>query len=79
MIATNQINEITFDSSYLYLKIGEQKVKVRLSKASEKLKSAGVTEREYFVISPSGYGIHWPLLDEDLSIEGLLKISEEVS
>ena len=23
---------------------------------------------------PSGYGIHWPLIDEDLSIDGLLGI-----
>jgi hypothetical protein len=25
-----------------------------------------------FQISPSGYGIHWPDIDEDLSVEGLL-------
>jgi len=25
-------------------------------------------------ISPSGYGIYWPLIDEDLSIDGLLGI-----
>jgi hypothetical protein len=30
-------------------------------------------ERNEFKISPSGYGIHWSLLDEDLSINGLLK------
>jgi hypothetical protein len=24
-------------------------------------------------LSPGGYGIHWPLLDEDLSISGLLR------
>jgi hypothetical protein len=26
-----------------------------------------------FEISPSGYGIHWPDLDEDLSIDGMIK------
>ena len=31
-------------------------------------------ERATFEISPSGYGIHWPLLDEDISIDGLLGI-----
>jgi hypothetical protein len=30
-------------------------------------------ERKDFKISPSGYGIHWRQLDEDLSINGLLK------
>jgi hypothetical protein len=24
-------------------------------------------------VSAAGYGIHWPLLDEDLSTEGLLR------
>ncbi|MBC7864216.1 MAG: DUF2442 domain-containing protein, partial [Bacteroidia bacterium] len=24
-----------------------------------------------------GYGIHWPLIDEDLSVDALLKISEQ--
>jgi hypothetical protein len=25
-----------------------------------------------FEISPSGYGVHWPGLDEDLSVQGFL-------
>lgn len=29
-------------------------------------------ERNNWVISGGGYGIHWPDLDEDLSVEGLL-------
>ena len=28
-------------------------------------------EKNQFEIAPSGYGIHWPLIDEDLSIDGL--------
>jgi len=31
-------------------------------------------ERNNFAISPSGSGIHWPLLDEDISIDGMLGI-----
>ena len=30
------------------------------------------TERTNFQISGAGYGIHWPDLDEDIGIEGLL-------
>ena len=29
-------------------------------------------ERKNFQISSAGYGIHWPDLDEDIGIEGLL-------
>ena len=33
-----------------------------------RLHGASKEEKNVFDISPSGYGIHWPLLDEDLSI-----------
>lgn len=29
-------------------------------------------ERAHFQISGAGYGIHWPELDEDIGVEGLL-------
>jgi len=29
------------------------------------------------VVSPSGYGIHWPELDEDLSVDGLIGIRHQ--
>src|SRR5438874_13204937 len=45
-----------------------------LSQNSERLAKASKVEREIFRLSPSGYGIHWPLVDEDLSIDGLLGI-----
>ena len=48
-----------------------------LSDISDKLANATEQERMDFKISPSGYGIHWRLLDEDLSINGLLKQFEE--
>ena len=31
-----------------------------------------IEEREVFVIIGNGTGIHWPVLDEDVSVEGLL-------
>jgi hypothetical protein len=30
-------------------------------------------QREKWVLSAAGYGVHWPDLDEDLSAEGLLR------
>mgnify|MGYP006293266545 CR=1 FL=1 len=29
--------------------------------------------RETIEVSPAGYGLHWPLVDEDLSIDGILR------
>jgi len=45
-----------------------------LNVVSPALEDASEIERNTFEISPSGYGIHWPLLDEDISIDGLLGI-----
>lgn len=45
-----------------------------LKDISLQLYNAADSERLSFVISPSGYGIHWPLINEDLSIDALLGI-----
>ena len=67
------ITDIRFENEYLILKVDNQLIKLKLSDISEKLVKATELERNEFKISPSGYGIHWRLLDEDLSINGLLK------
>jgi hypothetical protein len=38
---------------------------------SERLATASEAARRNAVLSPGGYGIHWPELDEDLSVDGL--------
>ncbi|MBI2722152.1 MAG: DUF2442 domain-containing protein [Bacteroidetes bacterium] len=46
-----------------------------MDRISPKLKAANQLQRDFYKISPSGYGIYWPLIDEDLSVDALLKIS----
>ena len=50
-----------------------QVVQIAWEKCSAKLVAATESQRMYAELSPGGYGIHWPLLDEDLSINGLLR------
>ena len=38
-----------------------------------KLKAASAADRKAWQLSAAGHGIHWPNIDEDLSIEGLLR------
>jgi hypothetical protein len=57
----------------LRLLIGRQRVRIPWEKCSKRLASATEQERLYAELSPGGYGIHWPLIDEDLSINGLLR------
>ncbi len=68
--------DLKFEKDYLTLTVDNQTVRLRLSEVSDKLANASEAERNDYKISPSGYGIHWRLLDEDLSINGLLQVSE---
>jgi len=69
---TYKISNIYFDRDMLVLILNDQKYLFKLTDISEKLAKANEKERNNFQVSPSGYGIHWPSLDEDLSINGLL-------
>ena len=73
MIATHKIEAIRFNQDFIMLNIDGNELTIPLDKLSNRLKSATDIEREMYKISPSGYGIHWPLIDEDLSIDGILR------
>ena len=71
----HNIKNITFDKDYISLTIDGKKISILLETVSKKLKAADEYQRMLYKISPSGYGIHWPLIDEDLAINALLKIA----
>ncbi|MEQ8821996.1 MAG: DUF2442 domain-containing protein [Sumerlaeia bacterium] len=56
----------------LHLKDGAS-VSIPWAECSTRLASASDAERAAMELSPGGYGIHWPLIDEDLSIPRLLE------
>jgi hypothetical protein len=68
------IEKVSFDRDNLVLHVDGQVHTFNLSNISRRLANASPAERERFEVSPSGYGIHWPLIDEDLSIDALLGI-----
>jgi len=71
------ITKLSFESNFMVITVNNQTIKLKLTDISEKLAMASEMERNDFKISPSGYGIHWQSLDEDLSINGLLKSSKK--
>jgi Protein of unknown function (DUF2442) len=70
----HQVSGLRFEGDMMILTIDGQEKRFHVSDISPALQQASEQERNLFEISPSGYGIHWPLLDEDLSIDGLLGI-----
>lgn len=73
MVRTHTIETLSFNNQMLHIIIDGKTLNIPLQNLSNKLLLATNIERNLFTISPSGYGIHWPLLDEDISIEALLK------
>lgn len=70
----HEIKEIKFIGDVLEATIDGTPKRFKLKDVSPLLARATEIERNTFEITPSGYGLHWPLLDEDISIDGLLGI-----
>ncbi len=69
------VKDIHFKDGMIHLVVDGKSISRKLSELSHKLAEASEKELLDFEISPSGYGIHWPALDEDISIDGLLGIT----
>lgn len=75
----HEIEKVGFEKERLILRVDDKQYTFSLADISKKLADAPIEEREKYEISPSGYGIHWPLVDEDLSIDGLIGIKHKRS
>ena len=71
----HEIKNVHIEKGVLNLCIDGNSIQRQLDELSPILAKAKEEEQKEFEISPSGYGIHWPLIDEDISIDGLLGIS----
>jgi hypothetical protein len=63
-----------FSGSIMRVEIDGKIHDIDLAAQSSRLAQATQKQIENVVVSPSGYGLHWPDLDEDLSIDGLIGI-----
>ena len=69
------IHSISFDDNSIFLSVDRQSYQIPIAHASHILAQASECDRRTYRIALSGYGIHWPTLDKDLSINGLLEIA----
>ena len=70
----HEVQNVHFEGDHILLTIDGHEKRFDIKRVSLRLLNATESEREAFEVSPSGYGIHWPSIDEDLSIDGLLGI-----
>jgi len=71
-----RIRGIRIRKDQLILVVDKKEYRFNLADVSPKLSKADKKEQKTFEISPSGYGIRWPLLDEDISIHALINSSK---
>ena len=60
----------------MVLTVDGQVYRVDLLMISARLANAKDAARRAYSISPSGYGVHWPEIDEDLTIDGLIAVAQ---
>jgi len=75
MIKQHEVESVPFDGDWMILTVNGQVYRLPLSQVSDRLAKASEVDRKIYRIAPSGYGIHWLTLDEDLSIQGLLRLA----
>jgi len=75
MRATEPITaeSIRTEDDGLVIVLADQEVRIPWEECSPTVAAATDQQRRRAELSPGGYGIHWPLLDEDLSVSGLLR------
>lgn len=73
-MASYKLELLEFSNKLLILRIDGQEFKVPIEMASNRLSAETDLKRACYKIYPSGNGIHWPLIDEDLSIDSLIKM-----
>jgi len=74
MDKVHDIQQVAFSGTILHLRVDGKHYQIDIAGESERLRNATQKQREHFEISPAGYGIHWPEVDEDLSIDGLIGV-----
>jgi hypothetical protein len=72
LLKIHDVQMIDFEGTKMVLTVDDQVYSVDLPSISSRLANAKDAARRSYSISPSGYGVHWPALDEDLTIDGLI-------
>ena len=66
------ILELSVDENYLTAKISDGRTVSIPTAWFPKLRKASKGQLQNFELSPSNYGIHWPDIDEDISIKAFM-------
>jgi hypothetical protein len=69
----HDVRSIKAETDFLIIEVDGHSYQIRWEACSPRLAKATPAQRNNFDVSPSGYGIHWPDIDEDLAITPLIQ------
>lgn len=76
MNKAHNIHKVAVSGRFLHLEVDGKSYKIDLARQSPRLANATQAQRQQVEVSPSGYGLHWPAVDEDLSVDGLIGVRQ---
>jgi hypothetical protein len=72
-VADERVSDVRFEDDRLIVDLADGRTIAVPVAWYPRLEKATAAERANWELAGSGYGIHWPDIDEDLSTEGLLR------
>ena len=79
MDKVHDVQIVSFSGALMRLNVDGKTYEINLVDKSDRLARALQEQRENVEVSPTGYGLHWPEVDEDLSIDGLIGVRHSVT
>ncbi len=79
MDKAHDVQNVAIEGAILGLRVDGKYYEIDITKVSNRLSRATPEQRANLEVSPAGYGIRWPDLDEDLSIDRLIGIKHPSS
>ena len=76
MTRHHNVTNISVSAGRLHMTVDGKRYTVDLAAVSPSLAAAGPEDQRRVEVSASGYGLHWPTVDEDLSVDGLIRWCE---
>jgi hypothetical protein len=74
MTKAHELRDVRMNGTTLTMVVDGREYRFDIARVSKRLARATQPQRDRFELAQSGYGIHWPEIDEDLSIDGLLGV-----
>ena len=73
----HKVESVHVEKGIISMIVDGKKIQRELKEMSPLLAGETEEQQKEFEVSPSGYGIHWQLIDEDISIDGLLGVEHK--